>query len=107
MNIKQFLKPNRKKIIIFIIILILLVIFRGFFLRPLNALSLMNQYAYFVIVRLIMAPFFILTFPFYFFGEFGSFAIIGLIIGIIGLIFWYLISCFIVWVIGKFKNKPH
>lgn len=96
--IKQFLKPNRKKVIIFIIIFILLVVFREFF-----------ESNIFFLNQLIRAPFLFLTFPFYFLilsaSQSALLAIIGLIIGISGLIFWYFISCLIVWIYEKFKKK--
>jgi len=101
MNIKQFLKPNRKKVVIFIIILILLIIFRGFF----NSLFDIPILKY-----LIRAPFLLLTFPFYFIGysspgQPSFLAISGLIIGIVGLIFWWIITCLLFHFYDKLKKR--
>lgn len=92
--VKQFLKPNLKKIIIFAVIFVILVVFRGFF-----------ESNIFFLNQLLRAPFLLLTFPFYFLGEFGSFAATGLVIGIVGLIFWYLVSCLIAWIIDGLEKK--
>ena len=83
MNWKEFFKPNWKKIIIFILLLVV----DGLLLR---------------------SVFMLLTFPIYFliFSSHGetTVPIIGLIIGIIGLIIWYIISCLIFYIYENYRG---
>lgn len=90
MNIKQFLKPDWRKFIVFIIILIISlmsVFFSGCFSgRP-----------------CFIFPWTIFTFILDFFMEFGFLGFWP--VAIPSIIYWYLLSCFIIWIYDKIKVK--
>jgi hypothetical protein len=96
MNLKQFLKPDRNKIVIFIILAIILSQIKIYFTCP-DCPTFQG-----------------LPFPIYTFGG------LMLPIRMVGmernynldciplffdLIFWYLFSCFIIWIYDKVKKK--
>jgi hypothetical protein len=88
MSIKQFLKPDVRKIIVFLILLII-----SFFIK--SGIALGELYW-----RVIGFPLPILVQTD---GLFWSLSYQGIIID---LIFWYIITCLIIWIYEKFKKKP-
>jgi hypothetical protein len=91
MNLKQFLKPDWEKIVIWMIFLILS------FMAP-NHL---------IILPLFCGSNFGIPLPFYcsIKGPFNFNAFVGFYF-LADAIFWYFISCLIVWIYDKFKKKP-
>jgi len=102
MNIKQFLKPDWRKIIIFFTIVLLTL--RAIWLRrPIN-----DDY----IVLIISVPYsiaFVIMAGWIMRGPelTGiSLAVANIASFILGSLIWYFIICLMVWIYDKFKNKP-
>ena len=84
MTLKQFLKPDWRKIVIFVV----LFIFSSFFLPVPSAIS--QNY--------MGLPFSYLK---GYYGEYSEFDVVSLLLD---LIFYYLLSCLIVWIYDKFRK---
>ena len=97
--IKQFLKPNWKKIIVFVIILVLLIFsIRSTYDIPIPVLNI-----------LLRAPWIVLTFliSLLIFGSHGEPQVVftALIIGIAGMFFWWIVTCFLFYFYDEFRDR--
>jgi hypothetical protein len=97
MSIKQFLKPDWRKILIFIML---------FIISTLTRANLFSNYE----VKYPFYPF-VLGTPFVFCYVYPIVELTPEIrfnfLGLFGdIIFWYFISCFVFWIYDKFKKKP-
>ena len=93
MNFKQFLKPDWRKILIFVIFFALSYLRKSAGTIP--ALGYLFLYH---------------GFPFYYFSIWLNFNVVWKIkilwVGLlIDVVFWYLFSCFIIWIYDKVKKK--
>jgi len=98
MTLKQFLKPEWKKIVVFIIFFI-----GSLFLGKFGIEMLRRLFAGCLVSSLIGFPFVFLTKIECITRKGG--AVWDLISLLFDLIFWYLLSCFIVWIYDKVKKK--
>ena len=111
MIIKQFLKPDRRKIATFVVILVIFYL-SGQFGYPLSIISIIlvlplfilsqelyTNYMVFLFSIILVLPLFILTQELYTNHMVFLFSIILLVI------FWYLLSCLIVWIYDKFRKE--
>jgi hypothetical protein len=103
MSLKQFLKPDWKKIAIFIIIILPSIVVEACVNNLLSC-------------QLISAPFgyILVLFTLFVFPIFLLFKVIGIpyqvflpwvLVLVINLLYEYLLSCLIVWIYDKFRNK--
>jgi len=124
MNWKQFLKPDKRKIVVFLI-LSAFIYLTYFMIRKLDLYQPQNTYLAIIFGIIFLLPNFILTsilFLITFFyanamtpTEFGLFKIsntykiISSAFSIIGwilvIIYWYILSCLIVWIYDKFRKR--
>jgi len=92
MNFKQFLRPDWRKIVIFIVLLLISLVI-----------------VYDMPVGELLTSFRGLPLPVLFFYNSDWHPIpiwyVLLLFGLIDLIFWYLLSCLIIWIYGKIKKK--
>lgn len=107
MNIKQFLKPNRKKIIIFFALLLISLSLPYYYLSggPSGGGDIVN----YIVVPNRIFP--LLIYDFLMTGEFLDFfnypwSNLFVILLIIELTIYYLTACLIVWIFNKFVKKP-
>ena len=96
MNIKQFLKPDRRKIVIFIILFMISTLIRANLFsnyelkHPYPAFAFGIPFVSFYIIPIVeLTP----EIHFNFIGLFEN------------IIFWYFLSCLLVWIYDKFKKK--
>ena len=87
MNIKQFLKPDWRKIVIFVIIFLITSFLRNFY----KGLEVSTKYGF---------PIIFYNWDYY--AKTTEFNFVGILVD---LIIWYLLSCFIVWIFDKVKKK--
>lgn len=93
MNWKEFLKPDWRKIVIFVILFVMLIIIANLYPPKLIPSWLENLNIIFY-------------FPDFFIFEILKLSISTVIfLFILDLIYWYLLSCLIVWVYDKVKKK--
>jgi len=102
MNLKQFLKPNWRKILI-LVIFILLFLLDNYITNPfeehLSKSSWLSS-----LHSILWYPYTFLTLPLFAFTM-PITGIMFIIFLLIIIIYWYLLSCFIVWLYDKFKKK--
>jgi len=107
MTLKKFLKPEYRKLVVFVILVCI-----GFLIYVITPKAVttgpsppptIGEYITSLIILILFIPFFItfLIVPI-------SFSILNYIYGtgiILTFIYWYLLSCFIVWIYDKVKKK--
>lgn len=102
-TIKDFLKPNRKKIIILIIVLSLAGLL-SYWLRVRSPHSSPFD-GNLIIFDLMLSPFlYIMSFP----QSYSYFPIIGifsLLASILGIVVWYIIICLVISIYNKLKTR--
>lgn len=95
MNFKQFLKPDWRKIVIFFILMILSIF--SFFHMTLVSLPFAVVPSLWDVLASVLAPSLVVIYGFYF--------PYSVLIILITIIYWYLLSCFIVWIYNRIKKK--
>lgn len=114
MNWKQFLKPDRRKIVLFVLLAILFIFSIMIYLSsiPPGALCTTEeckierarQDLIDILFLLIVSPFLVLDE--YLVGYIPEFSnALNLIAIILSFFYWYILSCFIVWIYDRFRKK--
>lgn len=124
MNWEQFLKPNKKKILIFIalVILFILSMMIYFLSRPISETSCtteeckiereamyarrnLNDTLFLLIASPFIAVAFLFTWTNLIYTNPEFYNALDIILFILSFFYWYILSCIIVWIYDKFRKK--
>lgn len=125
MSWKQFLKPNLRKIVLFVVLSIFIYVVYFSFIEKLNLYEVENTYIAIIFNLIFLLPQFILGFINFIITlyysksltpqDFGIlktsptvnslYFVLNIVGWILNLFYWYILSCFLVWIYDKYFKK--